>query len=70
VVIVQDDRFDGTDSITICATTTHPAEAPRWLMLPESPWPPNWTGFGGGGSTSTWAQPGSVEAGPTANILE
>lgn len=28
VVIIQDDRFDATDSVTICAFTTDPAEAP------------------------------------------
>ena len=28
VVIVQDDAFDATDSITICAFTTDPTEAP------------------------------------------
>ena len=28
VAIVQDDRFDGTDSITVCAFTTAPTEAP------------------------------------------
>jgi mRNA interferase MazF len=28
VVIVQDDRFDATDSITVCAFTTDPTEAP------------------------------------------
>ena len=28
VVIVQDDAFDPTDSITICAFTTDPTEAP------------------------------------------
>lgn len=28
VVIVQDDHFDATDSITICAFTTDPTEAP------------------------------------------
>ncbi len=28
VVIVHDDRFDGTDSVTICALTTDPTEAP------------------------------------------
>ena len=27
-VIVQDDSFDGTDSITICAFTTDPTDAP------------------------------------------
>jgi mRNA interferase MazF len=28
VVILQDDAFDGTDSITVCAFTTDPTEAP------------------------------------------
>lgn len=28
VAIVQDDRFDATDSVTICAFTTDPTEAP------------------------------------------
>jgi mRNA interferase MazF len=28
VVIVQDDLFDGTDSITVCAFTTDPTDAP------------------------------------------
>jgi mRNA interferase MazF len=28
VVIVQDDAFDATDSITVCGLTTNPAEAP------------------------------------------
>lgn len=27
-VIVQDDRFDATDSVTVCALTTDPTEAP------------------------------------------
>jgi mRNA interferase MazF len=27
-VIVQDDRFDGTASVTVCALTTDPTEAP------------------------------------------
>jgi mRNA interferase MazF len=33
VVIVQDDRFDATDSVTICAFTTDPTEAPL-LRIP------------------------------------
>jgi mRNA interferase MazF len=35
-VILQDDRFDATASITICAFTTDPADAPlfRPLILP------------------------------------
>lgn len=28
VVVVQDDRFDGTASITVCPMTTNPVEAP------------------------------------------
>ena len=28
VVVIQDDRFDATDSITVCALTTDPTEAP------------------------------------------
>lgn len=40
VVIVQDDRFDGTDSVTICAFTTNPTEAPL-LRLVVEPSPQN-----------------------------
>lgn len=36
VVIVQDDSFDGTDSLTICAFTTDATEAPL-LRLPVEP---------------------------------
>lgn len=36
VVIVQDDAFDVTDSITICAFTTDPADAPLF-RLPIEP---------------------------------
>jgi mRNA interferase MazF len=32
-VIVQDDRFDATDSITICAFTTNETEAPLFRLL-------------------------------------
>ena len=35
-VILQDDRFDATDSITICAFTTDPTEAPLF-RLPVEP---------------------------------
>ena len=35
VVIVQDDRFDATDSITACAFTTDPTEAPLFRLLVE-----------------------------------
>jgi mRNA interferase MazF len=37
VVIVQDDRFDATDSITICAFTTDETDAPLFRL----PVPPN-----------------------------
>jgi mRNA interferase MazF len=40
VVIVQDDSFDGTDSITICAFTTDATEAPLFRLLVE-PGEPN-----------------------------
>jgi mRNA interferase MazF len=36
VVIVQDDAFDATDSITICVFTTDPTEAPLF-RLPVEP---------------------------------
>ena len=34
-VIVQDDRFDATASVTICAFTTNPTEAPLFRLLVE-----------------------------------
>ncbi len=34
-VILQDDRFDATESITICAFTTDPTEAPLFRILIE-----------------------------------
>ncbi len=40
VVIVQDDRFDATDSVTICAFTTEPTEAPL-IRLVVQPHPSN-----------------------------
>ena len=36
VVIVQDDRFEATDSVTVCAFTTDPTEAPL-IRLPVTP---------------------------------
>ena len=35
VVIVQDDRFDATDSVTVCAFTTDPTEAPLIRLTVE-----------------------------------
>lgn len=35
VVIVQDDRFDATDSVTVCGFTTDPTEAPLFRLLVE-----------------------------------
>lgn len=32
VVIVQDDRFDATGSVTVCAFTTDPTEAPLFRL--------------------------------------
>jgi mRNA interferase MazF len=34
-VILQDDRFDMTDSITICAFTTDPTDAPLFRLVVE-----------------------------------
>jgi mRNA interferase MazF len=36
VVIVQDDRFDATDSVTVCAFTTDPTAAPLFRLLVEA----------------------------------
>jgi mRNA interferase MazF len=33
VVIVQDDRFDATASVTVCGFTTDPADAPLFRLL-------------------------------------
>ena len=35
VVILQDDRFDGTDSVTVCAFTTDATDAPLFRVLVE-----------------------------------
>jgi mRNA interferase MazF len=35
VVVLQDDRFDKTDSITICAFTSDPTDAPLFRLLVE-----------------------------------
>lgn len=35
MVIIQDDRFDATASITVCAFTTDPTEAPLIRLLVE-----------------------------------
>jgi mRNA interferase MazF len=36
VVIVQDDRFDATRSVTVCAFTTDPTDAPLLRLLVEA----------------------------------
>ena len=36
VVIVQDDRFDATSSVTVCAFTTDPTDAPLIRPLVEA----------------------------------
>jgi mRNA interferase MazF len=35
VAIVQDDRFDATDSVTVCAFTTDPTDAPLFRLWIE-----------------------------------
>ena len=34
-MIVQDDRFDGTNSITVCAFTSDPTDAPLFRLAVE-----------------------------------
>ncbi len=36
VVIIQDDRFDATTSVTVCAFTTDPTDAPLVRLLVEA----------------------------------
>jgi len=36
VVIVQDDRFDATASVTVCAFTSDPTDAPLFRLLVEA----------------------------------
>jgi mRNA interferase MazF len=36
VVIIQDDRFDATSSVTVCAFTTDPTDAPLVRLLVEA----------------------------------
>lgn len=35
VVIIQDDRFDATMSVTVCAMTTDPTDAPLFRLVIE-----------------------------------
>ncbi len=35
VIVKQDDRFDATDSITVCAFTTDPTDAPLFRLQVE-----------------------------------
>ena len=35
VVILQDDRFDTTESVTVCAFTTDPTDAPLFRLVVE-----------------------------------
>jgi mRNA interferase MazF len=37
VVILQDDRFDSTDSVTVCAFTTDPTDAPLFRLVAVEP---------------------------------
>jgi len=36
VVILQDDRFDMTDSVAVCAFTTDPTDAPLFRLVVEA----------------------------------
>jgi len=35
VVVIQDDRFDATESVTVCAFTSDPTDAPLFRVLVE-----------------------------------
>ncbi|CAN5738403.1 type II toxin-antitoxin system PemK/MazF family toxin [soil metagenome] len=35
VVVIQDDRFEATDSVTVCAMTTDPTDAPLLRLVIE-----------------------------------
>ena len=35
-MIVQDDRFDATDSVAVCAFTTDPTDAPLFRLVVEA----------------------------------
>jgi mRNA interferase MazF len=35
VVVVQDDRFDATESVTVCGFTADPADAPLFRLMIE-----------------------------------
>ena len=34
-VVIQDDQFDATDSVTVCPFTSDPTEAPQFRLLVE-----------------------------------
>ncbi len=36
MAIIQDDRFDATDSVTVCAFTTDPTDAPLFRLRVEA----------------------------------
>ncbi len=60
-VILQDDRFDGTNSVTICALTTNPTGAPLF-RLPIAP------GDGNGLRAESWLMVDKITTMPRAKI--
>lgn len=61
VVIVQDDRFDATASITVCPLTTSPLDAPL-LRIPIEPSPLN------GLEQPSWLMVDKITTMPRANL--
>lgn len=63
VVIVQDDRFDATASITVCPLTTNPLDAPL-VRIPIEPSPLN------GLEHPSWLMIDKITTMPRANLAD
>ncbi|MGL5857009.1 MAG: type II toxin-antitoxin system PemK/MazF family toxin [Angustibacter sp.] len=63
VVIVQDDRFDATASVTVCPLTTQPVDAPLIRVAVE---PTATTGI----ERSSWIMVDKVTTMPRANVSD
>lgn len=63
VVIVQDDRFDSTGSVTVCPLTTNPVEAPLVRIAVE---PTDSTGI----EKPSWIMVDKVTTMPRVNVRD
>jgi mRNA interferase MazF len=63
VVIIQDDRFDATASITVCPLTTNPVEAPL-MRIPVDPSTLN------GLDKPSWLMVDKITTMPRANLQD